>query len=310
MRVTNTLMTKSYMRNLNHNTEKVHTYQEQLSSLKEVNRPSDDPLTVSKIMDLNNSIIQNDQYRTTIEDAIDWTNVQDSALANATNSMHRIDTLIQSAANGIMTAEDREAIKSNIKGEMETLVDSLNTNFGGRYVFSGQQTTTPPFTIVEGEDGKFQGIQYRESVGETNGNLPREISPGVTVELNTDGQGLMTIPGEDGELDNLSSFFQDVFTALDEQDTEALGSELMERADNMLENIVNTRSEIGAIFNRLESAKSRNESESLNLQSMLSKNQDVDVAEKFMQYSMEMVSYEASLQIGTRILQTNILNYL
>ncbi|WP_028273279.1 flagellar hook-associated protein FlgL [Atopococcus tabaci] len=302
MRVTSSLMSKSYLRNLNHNTNKVLKYQEQLSSLKEVNRPSDDPITVSKIMDLNNSITQNEQYETTIDDAIDWTNVQDSALANATNSMQRVRTLVQSAANGTMNTEDRKAVKAEVEAEIGTLVDSLNTSFGGRYVFAGANTTDAPFSIEKDVNGEFQGISYYG----TDTNLPREIAPGVTVELKTDGNQLMNDQGNG----NIGDYFKEVLTALDEDDTEALGGHLLERADQEFNNIVNTRTEIGAIFNRLESARERNESESLNLQEMLSSKQDVDMAEKFMQYSMEMVAYKASLQIGTKILQTNLLNYL
>ena len=124
------------------------------------------------------------------------------------------------------------------------------------------------------------------------------------MELLTDGQYFMG--SEDSDL---ASFFTNVFEALDGDDSQTL-SELIGNADAITDTIVNRRTEIGAIFNRLEAAKNRNESENINLHSTLSKEQDIDVAEKIMQYSMEMVSYEASLQMGTRILQTNILNYL
>lgn len=300
MRITNSFMASSYLRNLNRNSKSIQKYQEQLSSFKEVNRPSDDPMAASKIMDLTNSIAQNEEYLTTIEDAIDFTNVQDSALANATNSIQRVRQLIQSAANGTMSSEDRGAVKAEIEGEMHTLVDSLNTNFGGRYIFAGKHTTTTPFEITE------DSIVYQGTGSADNPNLQREISPGVNVELLTDGSYFMDV---DGESDSLSDFFSHVFEALDENDTDSL-SGLIGDADAVTDSIVNRRTEIGAIFNRLEAAKGRNESENINLHSTLSKEQDVDVAEKIMEYSMEMVSYEASLQMGTRILQTNILNYL
>ena len=299
MRVTNSLMSKTYLRNLNRQTSKVQKYQHQLSSLKEVSRPSDDPLTVSKIIDLNNSITLNGEYLNTIDDAIDWTNIQDSALGQASNSLARIRTLIQSAANGTMSTEDRQAVKSNIEGEIGALMDALNTNFGGRYVFSGQNTTTKPFTISTGDDFT---ITYHEN----EKNLPREVSPGVTVDLLTNGNKLFEFSDT-----NLNDFFNEVLTALDgEGDTEALGGALLEKADKAFENVVNFRTEVGATFNRLESAKDRNETENLNLKNMRSNKEDVDLAEKYMEYSMEMIAYEASLQMGTRILQTNILNYL
>ena len=300
MRVTNSLMSKTYLRNLNRQTSKVQKYQHQLSSLKEVSRPSDDPLTVSKIIDLNNSITLNEEYLNTIDDAIDWTNVQDSALGQASNSLARIRTLIQSAANGTMSTEDRQAVKSNIEGEIGALVDALNTNFGGRYVFSGQNTTTKPFEVTTDEKGEFT-IAYHGN----EENLPREVSPGVTVDLLANGKDLLNVDGEE-----LGHFFNKVLTALDENDTDALGGELLATADEAFENTVNFRTEVGATFNRLEAAKDRNETENLNLKNMRSNKEDVDLAEKYMEYSMEMIAYEASLQMGTRILQTNILNYL
>lgn len=308
MRVTTRLMSSSYLRNLNRQTTKVQKYQHQLSSLKEVSKPSDDPLTVFKIMDLNNSIVQNDNYLTTIDDAIDWTNVQDSALSQATNALGRISTLIQSAANGTMAEEDRKAVKYNVEGEIAAFVDALNTNFGGRYVFGGMETTATPFEIVRDENtDAISGIKYNGD----NSTLPREVSPGVTVNLLTDGNKLVAVEG-DAPFE-LNDFFTEVLTTLDSNDPEELkklGGDLLKQSNSAYNNIVDKRSEVGAVFNRLEAAKSRNETESLNLKSMLSNKEDIDLAEKYMEYSMEMIAYESSLQMGTRILQTNILNYM
>ena len=304
MRVTTRLMSNSYLRNLNRQTSKVQKYQHQLSSLKEVSKPSDDPLTVSKIMDLNNSIVQNDYYQSTIEDAIDWTNVQDAALGQATNALGRIQNLIQSAANGTMSEEDHLAIKYNIEGEIEAFVDALNTNFGGRFVFGGQATTTQPFEVDRTDEGQIIGIKTPENTD----NLEREVSPGVTVSLLTNGEKLVN-----NDDFNLNDFFGDVLKALDSDDPaelSKLGGDYLDTADKAFNNMVDKRAEVGAVFNRLEAAKSRNETESLNLKSMLSNKEDIDLAEKFMEYSMEMIAYESSLQMGTRILQTNILNYL
>lgn len=301
MRVTNRSMASQYLRNLNRQTSKVQKFQDQLSSLKEVSRPSDDPLAVSKIIDLNDSIIQNENYLDTINDGIDWTNVQDAALGQATNAIANIRILVQSAATDTMAPEDRQAVKSNILGEIDSLMDSLNTSFGGRYVFSGQNTTTKPFDI-----DATAGLTYTSG---NNDNLPREVSPGVTVDLLTDGSKLLSVEGENGPFE-LGEFFNEVLTALDNNDTEALSGKLLDNADAVLGNIVDKRAEIGAVFNRLESAKGRNETENINLYSMRSNKQDIDLAEKFMEYTMEMTAYSASLQMGTRILQTNILNYL
>ncbi|EDP69260.1 Flagellin-like protein [Carnobacterium sp. AT7] len=305
MRVTDSLMSKSFLRNLSANTSNVMKYQNQLSTLKEVSKPSDDPLKVSKILDLNNSIIQNDQYKTTINDAIQWTNVQDSALSSATESMQRIKTLIQYSANGTLSHEDRQANKAEIESEIQGTIDALNTNFGGRYVFAGMNTTEKPFSIDKDDAGEITGITYNNDKDTGHGNLSREIAPGVSVELSTDGRNFMNTNGSE----DLGTFFSKALKALDEDDTEGL-SNLLSRADQEIENVVSNRSKTGSIFNRLTATLERNDSEKLNLKTMLSENQDIDLAEKYMQFTMEKSAYQAALSMGTKILDTSILDYL
>ena len=297
------------MRNLNNNMKSVYKYQEQLSTMEQVSRPSDDPLKVSKVLDLNNEIKQNEEYKSTINDSIDFTNAQDSALANATNSMQRIYTLTQQAANGTYNDQDRDAIKTEVENEIDTLLDSLNTSFGGRYIFAGNNTTTKPFEKDLDDDGNFVGIIYNGTTEEDgiSGNTTKEIARGVNVELQTDGRALMNSQSAE---DNLGSFFNELLTALDDNNTEYLGGDLLGRVDSEMNNIVNLRTSIGATTNRLEAAKERNESEFLNLKTTYSNTQDIDLAETYMQYSMEMVAYEASLQMGNKILQNSLLNYM
>ncbi|MFL2120280.1 flagellar hook-associated protein FlgL [Marinilactibacillus psychrotolerans] len=309
MRITNSLMSKNFMRNLNNNMKSVYKYQEQLSTMEQVSRPSDDPLKVSKVLDLNNEIKQNEEYKSTINDSIDFTNAQDSALANATNSMQRIYTLTQQAANGTYNDQDRDAIRTEVENEIDTLLDSLNTSFGGRYIFAGNNTTTKPFEKELDDDGNFAGIIYNGTTEEdgVSGNTTKEIARGVNVELQTDGRALMNSQGTE---DNLGSFFNELLTALDDNNTEDLGGDLLGRVDSEMNNIVNLRTNIGATTNRLKAAKDRNESEFLNLKTTYSNTQDIDLAETYMQYSMEMVAYEASLQMGNKILQSSLLNYM
>ena len=303
MRVTESMMSTSYLRNLATNQKNVQKYNNQLSSMKEVSKPSDNPLLVSQIMNMNTGILENEQYQTTIKDAIDWTHIQDSALSSATDSMRRISTLIQSAANGTVNEDDRLAIKAEVESEMYTMTDALNTNFGGRYVFGGTETTTQPFTVTKDEEGMVTGITYSGN----NNNLSREISPGVRVSLKTDGSSFLNKKA-DGE--DLGTLLANTLKALEENDTDALSGNLVGKINHEIDNIVTVRTEIGAVSNRLGSAKARNENENLSLKSIRSDKEDIDFAEKYMQFSMEQVAYQSSLQMGTRILQTNILDYL
>ena len=319
MRITDRITSTNMIQSINRSQGKLEKYNNQLSSMKEISKPSDDPLRASQIMNLNNSLIQNEEFSVTIADTTDWTNMQDSALENATNSLRRITTLIQSASTGTMSDSDRQAVKAEMETEISTLVDSLNTNFGGKYVFSGMNTITKPFEIIRDAAGAMTGIQYQGTVDETdaNGNvvpvkadLSRTIATGVDVSLKTDGRQLMNEQGTPAEKDDLGTFLTDALKTLDANDTEALSGKLLARSNVETENVVNMRTEIGAISNRLKSAQERNTSENINLKSIRSNKQDVDLAEKYMEFTMEQQAFQASLAMGTKILQTNILDYL
>ena len=319
MRITDRITSTNMIQSINRSQGKLEKYNNQLSSMKEISKPSDDPLRASQIMNLNNSLIQNEEFSVTIADTTDWTNMQDSALENATDSLRRITTLIQSASTGTMSDSDRQAIKAEMETEISTLVDSLNTNFGGKYVFSGMNTTTKPFEISRDDDGQMTGIKYQGTVDGTDadGNaipvkadLSRTIATGVDVSLKTDGRQLMNEQGNPAEKDDLGTFLADALKALDANDTEALSGKLLARSNMETENVVNMRTEIGAISNRLKSAQERNTSENINLKSIRSNKQDVDLAEKYMEFTMEQQAFQASLAMGTKILQTHILDYL
>lgn len=298
MRIADNMLTRGYLKNLSVNQQNVQKYHQQLSSMKEVSKPSDNPLLVSQIMELKENIIQNEQYQTTLTDAKDWTDMQDAALSNATDSLMRISTLVQSAANGTMNESDRLVVKAEVETEMQTFVDSLNTNFGGRYIFGGTETTTLPFEITKADDGSITGIQYNGN----KHNISREISSGVNLDLMTDGSKLLNS-------DKMGDLFVKITDALQNDDGDAL-SNLLADTTASIDHVVTFRTEIGAISNRLDSALSRNESQDLNLQEMLSSKEDIDIAQKYMQFSMEQVAYQASLQMGTKVLSTTILDYL
>ncbi len=278
------------------------TYQNQISSGQEVSRPSDDPLLVSKIMSLENNILQNEQYNTNINNTLGWVQTQDTALSDVTRTLQRVRELIVYGSNGTLSDTDRNAIKDEVQMKIGQLADILNTNFDGRYIFGGQKTTESPFD---------ENMNY--IAGDDN-NVTREISKGVTIEIPTAGSQITKLDSNyslsDEENKDLGTFLENVVSALKDGSADTLSKNLLADMDQHLDNVIRVRSQIGAVYNRLESAKDRNETENLNLNSLLSQRQDVDVAEKYMEFSNMKAVYQASLSVGAQILQPSLLDYL
>lgn len=304
MRITNKTLATNFLNNLNRNLAQMSKYQNQLSSGKVVTKSSDDPILVSKIMDLRNNIGMNIQFNSNISDTIGWVETQDGALNGATEILQRVRELIVYGANGTLSGSDRTAIKDEVVQNVEGLRDVLNTNFDGRYIFAGQNTKSIPFTFTEAE-----GLSYNSTPDSGNDkNITREIGQGINVELITSSSEIV---GNDA--DGLGTLLKNVIDALkstDSTELEKLSGEYLGKLDEKLESMLSLRSRIGAINNRLEASKSRNEAENLNLNTLLSQREDIDIAEKYMEYNVMSTVYQASLAAGSKILQPSLLDYL
>lgn len=304
MRVSSNVTYNDFIKNLNRNAVKVQKTLNQLSSLQEVSQSSDNPLLVSKIINLNVSLGKNATYAQEIKDSISWSNTQDGALESVSSSMNRIRTLMQASGTATAGKEEVKANKNEIQQELRSVVAALNTNFDGRYVFAGQATDKAPYEVIEDDNGEVLGIQYNG----TSDDLPREIADGVTVNLVTDGSKMMAV-GEE----KLDTFVKDLMAALNEGEDgnkDQLSGSLMERIDKLSSNFVDNRTHIGAVANRLKAAQARNETEKLSMTQSLSERQDVDVAEKYMEYQNQMLAYKTTMAMGTQIMQTTILDYV
>jgi flagellar hook-associated protein 3 FlgL len=312
MRITNQSMLNNYLNNLNKNLSNMSRYQDQMSSGKEIRRPSDDPFAVVRSMSLHTSLNQNAQYLRNIEDSIGWVDMTDSALGGIGDVMNRLRELVVRGATGSLSETDRSAVNDEVKQLIEQIAQIGNTNYDGRYIFGGQKTTEPPFSV----DSSLLLYDGAENVTDADGNvinleiLKREISQNVTMEINIPGTWIMKGKPNDPLANDLKTTLNNIVIGLDNNDTKALGGDLLDQLDKHIDNILALRSEMGAKYNRLEAAKLKNEEETLNMTELLSKTEDVDLAEKIMHYSMMSSVYNASLAMGARILQPTLLNFL
>lgn len=306
MRITNGTLTNNFLRNLSKNLKQMEKYQNQLSSGKEVSRSSDNPMLVARIMSLDNTIMQNEQYNSNIQDTISWVKTEDSALSGISSTMLRVRELIVYGSNGTLSDIDRSSIEDEMNMLVEELGENLNTNFDGRYIFGGQKTNNPPFQITQNSAGA-NILAYNGD----NNNITREIAKNVTVDIISDGSKLNTANSTSNAANSdLGTLMGKIITALSDNDLEALSGELLGDIDEHVDNVIRVRSKVGAIYNRLEAAKERNETENLNMTELLSEREDIDIAEKVMEYNVMVSVYQSSLSAGAKVLQPSLLDYI
>ena len=65
---------------MNNNIDNLQELQQQMTSGKEIRRPSDNPFKLARAMQLHSSINANKQYNENISDTINWLDTTDTAL--------------------------------------------------------------------------------------------------------------------------------------------------------------------------------------------------------------------------------------
>lgn len=143
MRITNNMMVQTMMRNLNRNMLRLNDKQIQFSTGKRINRPSDDPLGISKSLRLRTDISVMDQYKRNAEDAYSFMDNTETALINMLEGMQRVRELAVQASSETLTQEETIKIQAEVAEIRKQLVDLANYTYSGKNVFTGKKTDQP-----------------------------------------------------------------------------------------------------------------------------------------------------------------------
>lgn len=293
MRVTHSLIANTVIRNINRNLYRLNKYQDMLSSGAAINKPSDDPVKITRIMGYATSLQQNEQYQRNLDAAESWINTTEDALAGMNDVLQRARELAVSGADGTKPAEARQAIAMEIDELINVLVQLGNTSLGGRYIFAGHKTTTVPFERNPAGDVIYHGDQ---------GAITWEIAPSVTINGNIAGQSLLV----DTEI---FRHLEDLVAGLNTNDSEAINQALGALSDS-IDVILDKRAALGAIGKGLEITKNKTTLEELNLTKLRSQLEDIDFAETIMHFSTMDTLYRASLSAGVRIMVPSLIDFL
>ncbi len=144
MRITNKIMQKNNLSNINTNKIYQDKLSTQMSTQKKINRPSDDPVVAIRALRLRSSVTEITQYYSkNIPDAESWLSVTEDALKNLSAIITNMITLCTKGANGPLKTEDRQIILEQLKALGEEVYATGDADYAGRYVFTGYRTDTP-----------------------------------------------------------------------------------------------------------------------------------------------------------------------
>lgn len=301
MRVTLGMLTNGVRANLMQSAEQLLEAQDQASSGKRIHRPSDDVPGVGRAISLRSALSSIDQFDRNSGVASNLLSVTEDSLTSMVNNLQRVLQLNFKGASDGLNQNAMDGIVTELDGIETELKSSGNTQYLGRYVFSGSLTDAeaivanpagaPPYNY-QGDDSAFQ-IQ---------------VAPGVYVPANITGDVVFNMGGA------ASPGIPDMFSTLESLKAKVRAgdvdgvSDLIAEVKQHLGNVSAIRSQVGGRINRLESANQTLQDSKLKVQDLLSKTEDADTAVAIIDLQTRQNAYQAALSVASRILDMSLAN--
>ncbi|MFP3153739.1 flagellar hook-associated protein FlgL [Lachnospiraceae bacterium ZAX-1] len=192
MRVTNAMITKNSMNNMNNNKIKVDYLNNQMSTQKKIARPSEDPIVAIRALRLRSDLSEiNQYYEKNIPDAEAWLELTETALKNMKDSLQNIYAQCEYGATGTLTEQDRNSILQEIQASRKQFYNEGNADYAGRTIFTGYKTNSqltfgaaePNTSYDIMEKLSFKAIEEKNYYANqvTVPATAAEVAPGVAV---------------------------------------------------------------------------------------------------------------------------------
>jgi flagellar hook-associated protein 3 FlgL len=293
MRITQTILYDTFVNDIMRMQRSIYEYSKKLSSGKEVNAPSDDPVKTNAILTSDTLLANLNQYQRNIDSTLTYLATAEQTFSGTKDVLIRLQEVTAAMATGTVDANAR----SNSAIEVQTLLDQLisfgNTQVGGKYIFSGYLTDTAAFDAV--------GVYG----GDTNKHQVR-MDANSTVTIGVNGGEVFT--GVGGGID-IYQAVTDLVTALNADDDAGVMTAIgtLETSFNQISDAV---SDIGAKISRVNAASGNIENLQLRTRIHLSELEDVDIIDVVSRLQGTQAALEAALVSAGKVFNVNIFNYL
>ncbi|MFI7596964.1 flagellar hook-associated protein FlgL [Actinoplanes sp. NPDC049681] len=300
-RVTEGSIHNRVLANLQRNLAKGAKIQDQMSSGKQINRPSDSPSGTVAALQLRAETRTSEQYSRNADDGLGWLGTVEDTLTSASSLVNRArDLTVQGLNSSTNGPQANEALALEIDQIRDTLITYANSRYLDRPVFGGN-TTDPE--AYDRTTGKFTGNPY-DPANPTRTSVSRTVGNGVKVRVDLTGPEAF---GDDttGLFKVLSNISSDIRAG----NTTQLGTDL-QSLDNSGNKLKSAISEIGSRYNRITQMKESAQDRLASVSSQLSDIEDIDLPKTIMDMQLQQTSYQAALAAGAKVIQPSLIDFL
>ena len=292
MRVTFNMAFRNGVYDINRAADAMARAQREVSSLKRVQRPSDDPSAASQVVAERTEQRQLDSFIDATASVDARLRVADSVLSDTLNLLTTAQTKTAAANNSYVTQQQRDALALEIEGIRDTLLSNVNTQVKGAYIFSGTDLTDQPYTK--------DGLGVVQAYAGNSSNQILDIDRNRAVAVTFDGDALV---------DTLFADLDALVTAIRSGDGAGMQAGMQqlqaafERATAMQSRVGNDLSDLDEQQLRLDQMKRASETRRAGLE-------DANLAEAITNMSQAETAHSAALKAVAAANRPSLLDYL
>ena len=192
MRISENIKFNTIVDNMFKSQESYNKLAEKIASLKEINRPSDDPIGMNRVLNLRESRASVEQYTKNIDGCESWLTITESKLSAAGDLLVKAREVAVAQATATSSAEMRNAEAGTVQQLIDEMLTLANSKYEGKYLFSGAKTGEEPFLasgrtdVVIGEPVQAEGNGFRGTV-EESGEYTGSVNNTYVVKIVTGG---------------------------------------------------------------------------------------------------------------------------
>lgn len=298
MRITESLLMNNMNDNVNTASSNYQNLTEELSTGISLNEPSDNPAGAAQVLNLNSTLANITQYTTNANYANSFLSLSSSTLNSVDNLLTQARTIAVAAANGgTQDSQTLAADSSQIGDIIQQITNLANTSYSGEQIFSGQQTSTPPYTVGDPTILTNPAQAYQGDQGS------------LTVTVGSNTQLTVNTPGD--------QIFTPIFTALASLQTDitAGNSSAISNTDlGLIDTASNTvnqvQAQVGSQIDQISSITDSLQTAQTNYQQQLSNVQDANIATLVTNLQVAQNVYQASLEAVSKTFQYSLADFI
>ncbi|MCS5506314.1 flagellin [Curtobacterium flaccumfaciens pv. flaccumfaciens] len=263
---------------------------DQATTLRAIQKPSDDPVGTASSMQVRKEQAAAAQYSRNANDAAAWLATTDSALSGVYSVLNNVrDLTVRAANSGTMSDTDRDAFVTQFRSLKADLEARANTTYGTRSVFAGSSTAA---------------VAYDPATGwaASGTDVSRRVGDGTTVRVDTTGTAVFG-SGDDSVFGMIDSIVSDLQNGVNVN--ARIGD-----VDTALGTVRGAQADVGVRHAAALAAQDSLKSATVSLESRRADIEDVDLAKAVLDLQVQQTNYQAALAVTAKVLQPTLMDYL